>query len=127
MRTDAKKIGKRLKTLREYSGLSRREFGELFRSKESTVYQWEYGYCIPRTTKLMNISAHFGISLDCILCGRAEKGNALEKLLCGTEEPDRAASFYSANRIIGQLNALPDQYKERLIGYLDALSRETGR
>ena len=122
MKTDVKIIGKRLNILREYSGLSRMEFGKLFQSKESTVYQWEHGYCIPRLVKLMNISVHFGVSLDCILHGKAANDNVLEKQMCKTEA--KPALTYNANGITAQLNALPARHRERLIGYLDALTRE---
>jgi len=117
---DAKNIGKRLKFLREYSGLSRKRFGSLFDSEESTVYQWEHGYCVPRLVKLMNVSMYFGVSLDCLLCGKAMNDHMLEKQLCESNDlpfPD------SASRIISRYNALSASDKDRLIGYLDALSR----
>jgi transcriptional regulator with XRE-family HTH domain len=118
---DSKKIGKRLKLLREYNGLSHREFGILFLSEESTVRQWEYGYCVPRLVKLMNISAYFGVSLDCILCGKALSGNALEQMLC---EGEKIIGFQGPGRVMRQYNALSSRRKERLAGYLDALCRE---
>lgn len=114
--------------LREYSGLSRVEFGRLFSSKESTVCTWEYGGSIPRLAKLICISAYFGVSLDGILNGKAANNSMLEQLLCRSEKPrltkpDCSQAYY-AGRIIGQFNDLTDRHKERLIGYLEALIRE---
>ena len=105
--------------LRQYSGLSRKAFGALFRSKESTVYQWEQGFCIPRLAKLINISVHFGISMDCILCGRAANDNMLEKHLC---EPSDFPFAGGVSYVMKRYQALSAGGKERLIGYLDALS-----
>ncbi|MCL2030806.1 MAG: helix-turn-helix domain-containing protein [Oscillospiraceae bacterium] len=121
MKADTKSIGNRLKSLREYSGLTKKDFGTLFRSKESTVYQWENGCCVPRLAKLINIATYFGISLDCILCGRVVNDHILESHLCGLGE----LPFSSAtSRIISRYNTLSARDRERLIGYLDALSRE---
>ena len=124
MITDADKIGKRLRALREYSGLSRQEFGALFRSKENTVYQWEHGYCVPRLVKLLNISAYFDVSLDCILCGRVVSESALEKLLGRAVEPARGVFSPGAGQLLTQFHTLSAQRRERLLGYLDALRRE---
>lgn len=119
MKADTKGIGRRLKYLREYSGLSRERFGCLFDSEEGTVYHWENGNCIPRTVKLMNISMYFDISLDCILCGRVMNDNMLEKQLCVSND---FPFSHGLGRIIRQYNALSSPNKERLMGYLDALS-----
>jgi transcriptional regulator with XRE-family HTH domain len=121
LKTDTQGIGKRLKRLREYSGLSRKMFGNLFDSEAGTVYQWEYGYCVPRLVKVMNISMYFGISLDCILCGRAADNNLLENQICG---PNPTPFSSGAGRIVNRYNALSSHDKDRLLGYLDALSRE---
>jgi transcriptional regulator with XRE-family HTH domain len=127
LKSEAKKIGKRLQILREHSELSRKDFGKLFHSGESTVYHWEHGYCTPKLVKLIHISMHFGVTLDCLLCGRAAKDDALEKQLCETAEPAKPVSSYSASRMTSHFNALPSEQKERLIGYLDALSHEKRR
>jgi transcriptional regulator with XRE-family HTH domain len=123
LKADTKSIGGRLKFLREYSGLSRKRFGNLFGSEESTVCQWEHGYFVPRLVKVMNISTYFGISLDCILCGRAVNDNVLEKQLCESGSPRVHAG---AGRIINLYNALSDSDKDRLTGYLEALSQKNG-
>ena len=48
--------------------------------------------------------------------------NILEKQLCGLAD---FPSHSDTNQIIGQYNALSTHNKERLIGYLDALSQES--
>lgn len=114
--------------MREHSGLSRREFGKLFHSRESTVCEWENGHCIPRMLKLMNISVYFGVSLDCILSGKATGESMLEEILSKVDEaePSEPVRSYYAGQFIAQFNSLPNKHKERLIGYLDALGRENG-
>lgn len=113
--------------IRVYSGLSRKDFGRLFNSEESTVYQWEYGRSIPRLSKLIAISSYFDISLDVILSGRISKdGNMLEKRIASVDmsEGPVADDFRYTARFMAQFNALSSYGKERLIGYLDALCRE---
>jgi transcriptional regulator with XRE-family HTH domain len=121
---DAKNIGIRLKNIRKYSGLSRLDFGKLFNSEESTVYQWERGYCVPRLVKLFNISGYFGLSLDCILRGKAISDNALEKNLSGIAEP---IFLHNEGQFLSKFLTLSDHNRERMMGYLDALYRENGK
>jgi transcriptional regulator with XRE-family HTH domain len=120
-----KNIGKRIRFLREYSGLSRTEFGGLFNSKESTVYEWESGRSIPRLAKLINISAYFSVSLDCLLNGRMACEGVLEERLSQTAETEtfEIARSHGAGQLVAKFNSLSSRRKERLIGYLDALYR----
>jgi hypothetical protein len=83
----------------------------------------ERGYCVPRLAKLINISDYFGVSLDCILRGRAIRDNALEKNLCGTAEP---LYFHSEGQLLSKFLTLSDRNRERMMGYLDALYGENG-
>ena len=95
----------------------------MFSSRESSVRQWEHGYCIPRLIKLMNISMYFGVSLDCILCGRPVNDSLLELHLSGADENQDILP--PIKKLISKFNALSDSRKERILGYLDALSRES--
>jgi len=90
------------------------------------VYEWEKGRCIPRLFKLVNISAYFGVSLDCLINGKQADGNILEEWLSRAEESETIAdvNFRSTGRLISRFHSLPTGQKERLIGYLDALCRE---
>jgi len=112
--------------LREYSGLSRQEFGNLFCSKESTVYEWEAGNNLPRLFKLINIAAYFGISLDCLFNGKVTGSNMMEARLIHLEgaEAFDAANDAGVGKLVARFHSLPDRYKERLLGYLDSLCRE---
>jgi len=68
----------------------------------------------------MNIAMYFGISLDCIICGKFADDNTLEKRLCGSNDFPLSSGI---SRIISRYNALSDSDKDRLTGYLDALLR----
>lgn len=110
-----------------YSGLSRKEFGKKFGSKENTVYQWECGRFAPKLPKLLAISQYYNVSLDSIVCGRTHGGSILEKRI-NSASAANPESFYKfekdyTDQIMTQFNALSDIHKERLIGYLDALSK----
>jgi len=90
------------------------------------VYEWEAGNNLPRLFKLINIAAYFGISLDCLFNGKVTGGNMMEARLIRAEE---AESFGTAidlgfGQFVSRFHALPDRYKERLLGYLDSLCRE---
>ena len=102
------------------------EFGSLFCSKEGTVYEWEKGRSVPMLFKLINISAYFGVSLDCLVNGKTAGDNVLEARLV---QPMRAEAFESVlaqgfGRVMSRFHTLPSHNKERLVGYLDALCRE---
>lgn len=126
MKTDTKSIGKRLKYLREYSGLSRERFGRLFDSEEGTVGAWETGRCVPRLAKLISISIYFDISLDCLLSGKAMGESLLEESLSLIFRDNAyvRARARGTGQMISRYNSLSDKNKERLVGYLDALSRK---
>ncbi len=112
-----------------YSGLSRKEFGEQFNSKDCTVYQWECGRCIPMLSKLLEISQYFNVSIDSIIKGKTPSETMLEKQLNNLSTQKEQFSMYDSsdtNRFIAQFNSLPDTHKERLLGYLDALSKDSG-
>ena len=53
--------------LRTNSNLSQAEFAELFGVSQQSVQKWESGVVTPDLNKLINISAHFGISLDALV------------------------------------------------------------
>jgi len=123
---DKKAIARRMKALREYSGFSRKNFGKVFHTKHSTVYEWENGRCIPRMGKLLSIALYFNISLDCLIKGEAKAGNRLEEMLCSLGENDRPlpTDALSSTLLISRFHSLPSNQKERLLGYLEALVRD---
>ena len=123
---DKMDIGGRLQMLREYSGLSRKEFGILFASKENTVYEWEHGGYVPRLSKLLSVSVYFGVSLDWLLSGRLAVESSVERLLGVTPGPLTSRQSMGIGQLIGQYHSLSNRHKERLLGYLDALRREGG-
>lgn len=64
------------------------------------------------------------------MSGRATGDGPLEKLLgqaAGDETWITPARGGSAGHLMTQFNSLPNRHKERLLGYLDALSKDADR
>jgi len=74
----------------------------------------------------MNIAAHFGVSLDCLINGTAASDNILEEKLSRLADAEilEFAHAQSFGRIISRFYSLPRHHQERLVGYLDALCKE---
>ena len=92
------------------------------------MYEWEKGRRVPRFNKLVNISAYFGISLDCLVSGKASDSNILEEVLSriAGDKIYEMSHSQSVGQFIHKFHALSGGHKERLIGYLDALCKERG-
>ena len=69
---DSTTIGKRLKTLREERGWTRRDVEEALREageepiSPSTLKKWESGKAEPRATSVANLAKVYDVSLDFI-------------------------------------------------------------
>ena len=69
---DSTTIGKRLKTLREERGWTRRDVEEALREageepiSPSTLEKWESGKAEPRATSVANLAKVYDVSLDFI-------------------------------------------------------------
>ena len=90
------------------------------------MYEWEKGRRVPRFNKMMNISVYFGISLDCLVSGKAADYNILEERLSRLDKDEtyEVNRSQSVGQLIHKFHSLSGGYKERLIGYLDGLCRE---
>lgn len=65
---DMKKLfGKRLKSLRLTAGEEQSELAEVVGVGTSMVSQWETGRHYPEVSKLIDICAHYGVTVDYIL------------------------------------------------------------
>ena len=86
---------------------------------------WETGHSVPRLFKLINISAYFDVSLDCLLNGKTAGENILENRLHQIEKADtfELAEARGVGRFMYRFNSLSAGGKDRLTGYLDALYR----
>lgn len=107
-------FSKKLYKLREKERLSQEEFAELFGVSRQAVQKWESGVSLPEVSKIVEISKHFGISIDYLLLGRSSR--AKEELLMNSEAmpafetlPDW--EFYAS--------ALMDEYKQSVDEGLD--------
>ena len=63
-------IGKAIYKLRTSVGISQEKFAETFKVSRQAVQKWESGAAIPELSKLIEISKHFGISLDSLILNR---------------------------------------------------------
>ncbi len=61
-----KEVGKRLKRLRESTGLSQAKFAELMNSTQSSINRYEHGQSIIPIPMLRRYADYFDVSLDYI-------------------------------------------------------------
>lgn len=66
-------FGKKIYGLRVKEKLSQEEFAELFGVSRQAVQKWENGTSLPEISKVIEISKHFGISLDSLLLERPDR------------------------------------------------------
>lgn len=64
-----KAVGARIMTIRLASGMTLKEFGQLFGANESIVSRWEKGSSIPKTECLKKIAEFANISVQELLHG----------------------------------------------------------
>ena len=60
-------IGHTIRRLRTEAKLSQEQFADLFDVSQQSVQKWESGSNTPDLDKLINISKHFGVSLDALI------------------------------------------------------------
>lgn len=61
---DGKKIGEKLRSLRESKGQSKRFLARKLGCSYSAVCSWEYGDRIPSDEMKKKLAEHFGVSVD---------------------------------------------------------------
>lgn len=62
-------IGESINKLRTAAGFSQEQFAMLFDVSQQSVQKWESGDSTPSLDKLIQISKHFGVSLDALILG----------------------------------------------------------
>lgn len=93
-------IGTAIKKLRAGANLSQEQFAALFNVSQQSVQKWENGDSVPELGKIINISKHFGVSLDALILGN---DNRVVEEMQGTKQikPQYANlhdwEFYSSN------------------------------
>lgn len=63
--------------LRKNSGLSQKEFADLFNVHQTAVSQWETGKTTPDKETLIKIANYFGVSIDYLLGNTEQKEKPL--------------------------------------------------
>lgn len=63
--------------LRKKSGLSQKEFADLFNVHQTAVSQWETGKTTPDKETLIKIANYFGVSIDYLLGNTEQKEKPL--------------------------------------------------
>ena len=66
---DKKAVGARIRAIRLDSGMTLREFGQLFGANESIISRWENGTSIPKTERLKKIAEFANIPVQVLLHG----------------------------------------------------------
>lgn len=61
------KFAQRLKELREYRGLTKTQFGDVFHVSRTTVYHWENGKQQPSLETFVDIMIYFDVSAEYLL------------------------------------------------------------
>ena len=94
----------RLKNLRQSLGLNQADVARALGMKGAAISKYETGRSIPDAETLKKIANYFNVSSDYLL------GISGEPNLKDLSDP-----------LIQRITSLPDNAKERLIGYLDGL------
>lgn len=76
-----------IKDLRKKSGLSQKEFADLFNVHQTAVSQWETGKTTPDKETLIRIASYFDVSVDYLL-GKTDIKNPLPRNMYPIEEGD---------------------------------------
>ena len=66
-------IGKSINKIRVGAGLSQEQFAEIFGVSQQSVQKWETGASTPELSKIVEISKHFGVSLDELVLERDKR------------------------------------------------------
>src|SRR5690625_3368850 len=69
VKANAKKVGKRIKTLRQQNKLTLKELGEKLSIAISTINSWERGVSVPRKKTLIKISNFFNVDENWLMYG----------------------------------------------------------
>lgn len=111
---------KNLKKLREAIGLSQQKFGQEIGLARNTICQYESGNRVPDVDTLINIADYFNVTIDYLL-GReilqTEKVALIERP--EMELTSEIPKLLNEKRFVDTAklyNALPDQYRERVLG-----------
>jgi transcriptional regulator with XRE-family HTH domain len=65
-------IGERIYTLRKKAGLSQEQLAEILGTTRQAVSKWEAGKSLPDLEAVIKLGAHFQVSMDHLLLGKAE-------------------------------------------------------
>lgn len=70
---DKKAVGKRIREIRFYKGLTLEAFGKLFGASKGNVQQWEDGISLPNKERIKDICKVADITVSELLYGSYEK------------------------------------------------------
>ena len=62
-------LGDNINKIRTQAKLTQAQFSEILGVSQQSVQKWENGDSVPELQKIINISKHFGISLDALILG----------------------------------------------------------
>jgi transcriptional regulator with XRE-family HTH domain len=108
---DAAEFGRRLRSLREASGLSQRELADRIHTRAPQVSRYETGAYMPNAETLATIADVLHVDLDKLLLGREN----------GKPGDDVGIKDVRLLERLRELEKLDRQYRETAIAMLDAL------
>ena len=88
--------------LRSNSKMSQEQFADLFKVSRQSVQKWENGTATPELSKLIEISKHYGISLDALVLGidsRTAEEMKYNKIMKPKYSGMHDWEFYSSNLV----------------------------
>ena len=88
--------------LRSNSKMSQEQFADLFKVSRQSVQKWEKGTATPELSKLIEISKHYGISLDALVLGidsRTAEEMKYNKIMKPKYSGMHDWEFYSSNLV----------------------------
>lgn len=68
-------LSEKIRALRRNSGLSQEELAERLDVSRQAVSKWELGSAVPTADKLVDIADFFGVSLDYLMRGNADRSS----------------------------------------------------
>lgn len=103
----------RIKELREEKGISQLQLSKEINTTQRSISRWENGEVEPPVSAVCLIADYFNVSLN-YLCGK-DDGEFLTAYVKPLNEEEKI--------LLKKFNTLNEKDKNKLLGYLDALSK----
>lgn len=113
-------VGKNIANLRKQLGLTQTQFATKLNVTQGAVSQWETGRTMPDTFQLLSIAKAFDIPVDDLTAGEVIPTNVVP-VFSPSASPE---TDDIRQRILAELESLPDSAFERAMEYIRFLKSE---